>query len=146
MHTFTQIVLGSGLLMVSIVAQAAIFIVVYNQLRARHPDGHPEAPRSKLMVLIWALAGILFAHTLHVWALAFALVAIDALPHLSEALYFSLSTYTTVGYGDIVLDPGVRTFGAFGAVTGLLAFGLSTAFLAGLVSRLLPHWDGGGHI
>jgi hypothetical protein len=29
-------------------------------------------------------------------------------------------------------------FGAMAAVTGLLSFGLSTAFLVGLLSRLLP--------
>lgn len=47
-------------------------------------------------------------------------------------------TYTTLGYGDITLDPGVRVFGSFSAITGLLTFGFSTAFLIGLIVRLIP--------
>ena len=52
------------------------------------------------------------------------------------ALYFSLVTFTTLGYGDIVLGEGLRIFGAFASVTGLLAFGLSTAFLVALMTRM----------
>jgi hypothetical protein len=34
-----------------------------------------------------------------------------------------------------VLGPEVRIFAAFGSVTGLLAFGLSTAFMVSSMSR-----------
>jgi len=37
---------------------------------------------------------------------------------------------------EILLGPGARLFGAFAAITGLLAFGLSTAFLVALMSRM----------
>ena len=40
-----------------------------------------------------------------VWALFFVLVG--GLPDLESAVYFSLTSYTTVGYGDVVLsEPG----------------------------------------
>ena len=58
------------------------------------------------------------------------------LPDWNTALYFSLVTYTTLGYGDIVLGPDLRIFGAFASVAGLLAFGLSTAYLVALMTQI----------
>jgi len=60
------------------------------------------------------------------------------LPDFSDALYFLLITYTTVGYGDVTVGPDYTLYAAMAAVTGLLNFGLSTAFLVGLFTRLLP--------
>jgi hypothetical protein len=75
-------------------------------------------------------------HTVQVWIWAVVWVLGDVLPDWNSALYFSLVTFTTLGYGDIVLGEGLRIFGAFAAVTGLLAFGLSTAFLVALMTRV----------
>ena len=55
------------------------------------------------------------------------------------ATYFSFVTLSTLGYGDIVLGPDLRIFAAFAAVTGLLAFGLSTAYLVAMMTRMFEH-------
>ena len=81
---------------------------------------------------------VLFAHTIQVWIWAGAFMALKVLPNISDAIYFSLVTYTTVGYGDVTVGGGFRIFGAMAAVTGLLNFGLSTAFLVGLFDRMMP--------
>ena len=52
------------------------------------------------------------------------------------ALYFSTSTFTTVGYGDIVLEPGWRVLAAIESANGFLLLGWSTAFLLQVVSRM----------
>lgn len=80
---------------------------------------------------------VVFSHTIQVWMWATAFLMRDAFPDWSTSVYFSLVTYTTVGYGDVILGPDHRIFAAFAAVTGLLTFGLSTAFLVGLVTRIL---------
>ena len=64
-----------------------------------------------------------------------------ALPNLSDALYFSIVTYTTLGYGDIIVGQEFRIFAAMAALTGLLNLGLSTAFLVGLFGRILKGLD-----
>jgi voltage-gated potassium channel Kch len=69
-----------------------------------------------------------------VWAVAFWLV--DALPNFGEAVYFSISSYTTVGYGDVVLGPEWRTLGAAEAAVGILLLGWSTALLFVVIQRL----------
>ncbi|WP_171099156.1 ion channel [Ruegeria sp. HKCCD7255] len=83
-----------------------------------------------------ALVFIILIHTLQVWIWAIVWVLGDVLPDWNTALYFSLVTFTTLGYGDIVLGEELRIFGAFASVTGLLAFGLSTAFLVALMTRV----------
>ena len=83
-----------------------------------------------------SLGFIVAIHTFQVWLWAIVWVFGDILPDWNEALYFSLVTFTTLGYGDIVLGESLRIFGAFASVTGLLAFGLSTAFMVALMTQV----------
>jgi len=52
------------------------------------------------------------------------------------SLYFSLGTYTTIGYGDVVLPARWRLLGALEGISGVLLCGLSTAFLFSIVNVL----------
>ena len=92
---------------------------------------------SNVVVLLVSLAFILAAHSAQVWIWAAAFVISGALPVWNTAVYFSLITYTTLGYGDVILAPGLRIFGGFAAVTGLLGFGVSTAFLVAVMGQSL---------
>ncbi|CAD0185571.1 Ion channel [Ruegeria sp. THAF57] len=83
-----------------------------------------------------ALVFIVAIHTFQVWLWAIVWVLGETLPDWNTALYFSLVTFTTLGYGDIVLGEDLRIFGAFASVTGLLAFGLSTAFMVALMTQV----------
>ncbi|WP_298848070.1 ion channel [uncultured Ruegeria sp.] len=83
-----------------------------------------------------ALVFIIAIHTIQVWIWAIVWVLLEVLPDWNSAIYFSLVTFTTLGYGDIVLGEGLRIFGSFASVTGLLAFGLSTAYLVALMTRV----------
>jgi len=71
-----------------------------------------------------------------VWIWSSGFVLSGALPDWNTAVYFSLVTYTTLGYGDVILGPAMRIFAAFSAVTGLLGFGISTAFLVGAIGHI----------
>jgi len=91
---------------------------------------HPFVLLVTLFLFIFALHAI----EMFVWAVAYWLV--EALPSLSEAVYFSISSYTTVGYRDVVLGPEWRTLGAAEAAVGVLLFGWSTALLFSVIQRL----------
>jgi hypothetical protein len=52
------------------------------------------------------------------------------------ALYFSLKSYSTVGYGDVLLPQNWRLLGTIEAVSGVLLCGLSAAFLFAIVNAL----------
>ena len=69
-----------------------------------------------------------------VWALWY--VWSGALPDLQTAVYFSAVTYTTTGYGDLVLPKEWQLVGAVEALTGILMCGWSSAFFFAGVSRM----------
>ena len=69
-----------------------------------------------------------------IWALYYAWWG--AMPDLQSALYFSAVTYTTTGYGDLVLPTEWRLVGAVEALTGILMCGWSTGFFFAIVSRM----------
>jgi voltage-gated potassium channel len=56
-----------------------------------------------------------------------------------SAFYFSATSYSTVGYGDLVLQPSWRMVGPVESVTGVLMCGLSASFLFAIVTRLVEH-------
>jgi hypothetical protein len=88
--------------------------------------------------LVIRIAGwIVLLHLLQIgiWALLYAWQ--QGLPDLYSAIYFSAVTYTTTGYGDLVLPREWQLVGGIEALTGILMCGLSTGFFFAVVSRLL---------
>ena len=69
-----------------------------------------------------------------VWGLFYAVQR--AMPDLPSALYFSAVTYTTTGYGDLVLPEEWRLVGGVEALTGILMCGWSTGFFFAVVNRM----------
>jgi hypothetical protein len=87
--------------------------------------------------LFVALAGwIVFLHLVEIFVWSVLYVWTGAMPDLPSALYFSGVTYTTTGYGDLVLPPEWRLAGAIEALTGILMCGWSTGFFFAIVSRM----------
>jgi hypothetical protein len=95
-----------------------------------------------LVVVMFSGLFVLVVHAAEIWIWAIIFYALGALPDIETALYFSTSTATTVGYGDLVLDSQWRLFGSFEAMAGMIVFGITTAFLmAVLRSRLSEFFE-----
>ena len=69
-----------------------------------------------------------------IWAAVY--VGVGAIPDLSEALYFSVITFTSVGYGDIVIEGDWRHLSGFEAANGTIMFGWTTALIFAVVLRV----------
>ena len=54
-----------------------------------------------------------------------------------SAFYFSATSYSTVGYGDLILLRAWRLPGPMESITGVLMCGLSVSFLFAVVHRLV---------
>ena len=65
------------------------------------------------------------------WASTY--MALGEIREFEAAFYFSMVTFTTLGYGDIVLDPSWRLLASFQAATGIIMFGWTTAILMSVV-------------
>jgi hypothetical protein len=79
-----------------------------------------------------ALAG----HLVEIALWAFALEISGAVADISAAIYSSAGSYTTSG-SDIILLPRWKLLGPLEAVSGMLMFGVSTAFIFAVIQRLI---------
>ncbi len=140
MTTTVQILLGCLLLGVCSLLQIVVLVIVTRFIRAHtHHFKMLSSTMSWLVLFVFSFSAVVVSHTIQVWLWAFSFVGLGALSKTSEAIYFSLVTYTTVGYGDVTLGENFRVYAAMASVTGLLNFGLSTAFLVGLFTRMLQN-------
>ena len=103
-------------------------------LRPQAPTAPQFWPWTWLFV---RLAGwIVVLHLIEIAAWGLFYVWTHALPELHSALYFSAVTYTTTGYGDLVLPKEWQLVGAVEALTGILMCGWSTGFFVAVVGRM----------
>jgi hypothetical protein len=64
------------------------------------------------------------------WSMLYLLnPLITALPDLETAFYFSMVTFTTLGFGDVVLIGQWRTLASIQAANGVIIFGWTTALI-----------------
>ena len=91
-------------------------------------------PPTWLLIRIAAWLILLHLIEISLWALLYAWR--QAMPDLQAAFYFSAVTYTTTGYGDLVLPEAWRLVGGIEALTGILMCGWSTGFFFAVVNRL----------
>ena len=87
-------------------------------------------------LLIRTAGWIILLHLIEIAVWAFFYAWRDAMADLHSALYFSAVTYTTTGYGDLVLPAEWRLVGGVEALTGILMCGWSAAVFFTVVSRM----------
>jgi len=69
-----------------------------------------------------------------VWALTF--LFLGAIEGFEPALYYSMVTFTTLGYGDVLLVDRWRLLGSFEAAIGIIMFGWTTAIVIAAVQGI----------
>jgi hypothetical protein len=131
-----NLAIGTVIVVINAVIQAEMFTAFGNRLeRVVLYLRHRLRRFANTAEIVVAVLFVLLVHTIQVWIWAFAFHWLGALPDLEPALYFAMVTFTTVGYGDIVLSPEWRLLGGVAAANGFLSFGWSTAYMVELVRR-----------
>jgi len=87
-------------------------------------------------MLVRTAGWIILLHLIEITIWAFFYAWGHGMPDLPSALYFSAVTYTTTGYGDLVLPNEWRLVGGVEALTGILMCGWSAAFFFAVVNRM----------
>jgi len=93
----------------------------------------------RVALLLRLFVGIVLLHLVQVGLWAVVFWRAHELPNVETALYFSLATYTTIGFGDVVVGPGWRVLAGIEGLTGILLVGWSTAFVFAVVNRMYEH-------
>jgi voltage-gated potassium channel len=111
----------------------------YRQTGERHFGYvHNTAILTALVILL------LFLHSLEVACWATFYQVKHCFPDFRTALYFSITSFSTVGYGDVVLVEEWRLLGGLEALTGMMMVSWSTVLLLRVCSwvytRSLDAW------
>ena len=131
-----NIAIGLLMMVVTTAIHAGFTVVTLKRLRLflQPHDVGSQLSRFYAMgsAVLWMFAGSLVEVGL--WAGLF--VMLGAIAGAEPALYFSTVTFTTLGYGDVVLDPQWRLLASIEAATGIIMFGWTTAVVLAVVQRV----------
>ena len=133
-----QVAIGSALLLVTTLIHAGCTIAALWALRVSHADRRTSSSRWARVLLTSALVLMMFYASLVeslIWASTY--LAVGAISGLEKALYFSTVTFTTLGYGDVVVDDRWRILASFEAATGIIMFGWTTALIFAFISHVV---------
>lgn len=88
------------------------------------------------MLGLMVALGLFLIHAIEMLAYAALYYGLGEFLTFEEALYFSVSTFTTLGMGDIYIESQWRLVAAIEGFNGFLLIGWSTAFLVTVIGRL----------
>ncbi|MGM0951589.1 MAG: potassium channel family protein [Pseudomonadota bacterium] len=126
-----------------------LVVVIHNEALMRMSTMLPKMHRSHHFRLTFSVLGCLTAHALQVWIFATAFYFMhhaEGWGHLAgnfsgtllDAVYFSFTTFTTLGYGDIEAIGQLRYLTGIEALTGFLLITWSASFLFLEMQRYWP--------
>ena len=137
---FLDLLLGTGVLLATLVTFAMATALMVHLVVWLIRTGYTGLGFWKNVAVMTIITLVtLAAHLIQIalWALAFLMVG--ELPTFEAAFYFSAENYTALGYGDIILSVRWRLLGPLEAINGLLLFGLSTAVMFAVLSRMITN-------
>jgi hypothetical protein len=141
----TQIFLGSLVIPITIFVQVWFIRTAMVRLkaigRARNSDSSttskPTHTFKVVLILSVSTLWLLAALSIAIWIWAGFFQLLGCFSSLEESLYFSMVSFTTVGFGDVTLPQQWRILSGMIAANGLVLFGLNTAFLIEVLHRTL---------
>ena len=95
---------------------------------------HPMLAFAAVMGTTTLLATSLHAVEAGIWAASYRFLG--ALPDYKSAMLYSLNAITSYGHENLSLESHWQLMGAIEALNGCLLFGLTTAFLFGMIQKV----------
>lgn len=137
---FAQLLVSTLMVLLTVIIHGAGIFALARLLRIEAREEaeehiHPMSLRG-LSVTLSLVLGIFVLHGIEIWVYAFVFLILDALPTLSDAVYFSTITYATTGYDDEGFVEAWRMVAAIEGVNGIILLGWSTAFFVTVVARM----------
>jgi voltage-gated potassium channel len=133
----TQLLIASAMVAANIVVHLIGLGLLLALLRVHDTR---STKRGAIIGQALALMGVAFGlfalHTADIWGYALLFYQLGATQTFESALYYSTATYSTIGYGDVILDQQWRILGAIEGGNGVILLGWSTAFFVSVVARL----------
>ena len=133
-----RIALVAAVMFLCLAVQALVLAVSLRcVVRVMRTEGPPARVLAEVGTIYLIMMVMLTGHVVQIGLWAVLYVLEGAFVDFQTALYFSGATFTTIGYGDVALQPGWYMLGPLEGITGLLMFGVSTAGMAAVIMRML---------
>lgn len=143
MHqTFLNLALGTLMILLTVAIHTFGLIMVTRVMRWIIANVRLQGHRSRLLAMNTVVLGVFAVLTTEVWLWAGCYWVIGFLDDFPTALYFSVSTFSTLGYGDVLPHPEWRLLGGLEGIDGFLLIGWSTAYLVAAGVRVGPFHSG----
>jgi voltage-gated potassium channel len=99
-------------------------------------DAHRLGPLRSAVLVVGRTAAVIVLHGVLIlfWASCYRWLCFSS---WESALYFSASSYATVGYGDVVLPSNWGMLGPLESIIGVLMCGISVSVLFRTITRLV---------
>lgn len=134
-----QLLIGAFMIGLSVAVHAVALDIII-----RHTDDF-EKPVRKLMKSHWkpvVTSGVVLAvfvsHVIIIWlwGVLYHVMGCAPLETFSDALYFAMVVYSTLGFGDIVLDESCRMLSGIEGANGFILFSWTAAFIFEIVGQI----------
>jgi hypothetical protein len=132
------LLVGIGMLLVSVLSYGmatALIVQLVVRLIRREYVGLEFWKNIAVMTIVSLVTAL--AHLIQIALWALAILICGETSTFENAFYCSAQNYTALGYGDFVFSERWRLLGPLEAINGLLLFGLSTAVMFAIMSRLI---------
>ena len=132
----SQLAIGTLVIMINAIIQAEAFTAFAQHLEKIiiHLRRFFRRFTNTATIVICVLF-VMSVQTINVWVWGLTFYVAGVFQALEPSLYFSLVSFSTLGFGDIILDEKWRLLSGLTAANGLLSFGWSTAYMVELVRR-----------
>lgn len=131
-----NITIAFFMIMLTTVIHTIAMVLVFRIIRSHkgHLNSHMNTthiPWIGVTVLLMMFASLV---EVSLWAATYLMI--NAIDGFEKALYFSMVTFTSLGYGDVVLNESWRLLASIEAANGIVMFGWTTAVVIAVVQHL----------
>ena len=131
------LLIALGIIALTIVIQVITINILLRFLASHKRDDEASANlQGEVWTLSFSLIIVMLGHVaqMAIWAVVFQMIG--QFEDFATAFYHSAVNFTSLGYGDLVMEEPWRVLGPLEAGNGILMFGLSTAFYFAVLSRI----------
>ncbi|MDI4657087.1 ion channel [Xanthobacter autotrophicus] len=126
-----------ALAMLTVVSHAIALAIIRRRLSWRiRGKSYSDHVFREAVIISATVLSLSVAHLFEICIWAAAYVALGAIADPHDALYYSISTYTTLGADGVSIAKSFRAIAAFESLIGPMMVAWSTAFLVEFVTRM----------
>ena len=135
------LLIGFSVIAINVILQALASIFWVRKISDKLNQWNEQiSSRKAIMLLIYSFLFLTFLHLIHamIWAIWIEIIPKTAsdFATFGDVFYYSVVTFTTLGYGDITISSEWRMLSGFEAINGIMLIGWSTALMYSLIQTI----------